>query len=158
MAGAVTGSQDDERGVAGTSGSSGQTPRVTQGPDLKSVAVVKGTDTFGNATYTAAYTFDQKVDAASLDPTKFKLWLSDGTELDGTGAVGSPTVDSATGTVVTVTTFQAVVAATAATAAQIGSATLGTVAAGAAGDATTTTTKNPEGSAFVTGGTGTPAT
>ena len=157
LAGAATASLDDERGVAGTSGTSGQTPKVTAGPDLKSVALVKTTDTFGNSVYTATYTFDQKVDSASLVVADFKLWESSGTLLTGTTLAATP-VDTATGTVVTVTGFLDSSTAAAATAAAMGSATLGTVVAGGVGDATTPATKNPEGSAFTTGGTGTPAT
>lgn len=141
----------DEVGVANQSSSS-TTPGRTDGPDLTGVAITQGTDAFSqpNGVFTATYTFDDVVTAAT-DGNYF-LYLSNGTKLAGaTCTIGTATTSAPNANkTVACTGFTPT---SSAGADQAGAATLGTVTYDAATDGTNA---SPEGAEFTTGGSGTP--
>jgi hypothetical protein len=126
------------------------TPGKTAGPDLVSVAVNPEN---GSATYT----FDEEINSSptgdqAADPMVFKLWLSSGDMLECFALPGqSFTID---GNQATCTQWRQ--NNSPAGAEQVGSAVLGTVENDAVDDAESGETKNPEGAAATTGGTGEP--
>jgi hypothetical protein len=139
-------------------------PGTTDGPDLVSVALATG-GIFGTDRV-AIYTFDEAIadapGAAVGAPSRFRLYLADGTGLVGTTCVGGAATTGLTTTTSVVCsafdTFTAVNNATPsgtdATNAQVGAATLGGVVWNAVDDGAN---ENPEGAAPTTGGTGTPS-
>jgi putative cell wall-binding protein len=182
-----TGAVTDLQGEVGRADEVGTTPSAgtartsgkTDGPDLTSVAITRGTSPFGNPTATATYTFDEDTaDNADLGAVAgenntqggeevvvsgLHLYTADGIRLDctATSATSSDTQlsersEDADNTV-TCISFVVGGTATAATVAQIASATAGTVEAGAVADEAAGGDTNPEGHEVTTGGSGTPA-
>jgi len=153
----------DELGVANTGTTPGTVSGRTTAPNLLSVTLDQGSDVFGQPSgYRATYTFDEAVNFLSVDPLDFYLYHADGTRLQGETCTRVAAETAAAGTAgedqVRCTAYNRVdnagVFIADATSAQIGSAVLGTNAQGAVTDGTNAA---PEGAAFTTGGTGTPA-
>jgi putative cell wall-binding protein len=140
--------EQDEVGVANTSPA--QTAGNSAAPELVSVTKAAATDAFGNPTggtkYT--YTFDEDVDATTVNPALFFVYLADGTKLVANSCTGSE-LDASDATVVC-TDYETVVGGVNVSDTVEASGVLGTVDNGAVvADADTGAEPNNEGAASV---------